>query len=100
MVARAVIMNGEPLVMTKGETELELIPFVEGGELMMLWQKHREGLGEAVEITTSEPRPFPCRHICMRSCTVLLNGGSSKVGCQKWSMQSCLGPEELAVFAP
>ncbi len=46
--------------MTKGETELELIPFVEGGELMMLWQKHREGLGEAVEITTSEPCLLPC----------------------------------------
>ncbi len=40
--------------MTRGETELEMIPFVEGGELMMLWQLHREGLGSAVEITTSE----------------------------------------------
>ncbi len=59
--AHAVTMNGEPLVMTKGETELELIPFVEGGELMMLWQKHRESLGEAVEITTSESHLLPCR---------------------------------------
>jgi len=49
------MMNGEPLVMTKGETELELIPFVQGGELMVLWQKHREGLGNAIEISTSEP---------------------------------------------
>ena len=40
--------------MTKGETELELIPFVQGGELSLLWQKHREGLGNAIEISTSE----------------------------------------------
>ena len=32
--------------MTKGETELELIPFVEGGELLVLWQLHRDGLGQ------------------------------------------------------
>lgn len=48
----AVSVNGEPLVMTKGETELEMVPYVEGGELVMLWQKHREGLGNAVELTT------------------------------------------------
>ena len=53
--ACAVAMNGEPLVMTKGETELEILPFVEGGELLVLWQKHRENMGEAIEITTSEP---------------------------------------------
>ena len=47
-------MNGERLGMTKGETELELIPYVEGGELLLLWQLHREGLGNTVEITTSE----------------------------------------------
>lgn len=47
-------MNSERLEMTRGETELEMIPFVEGGELMLLWQLHREGLGSAVEITTSE----------------------------------------------
>ena len=47
-------MNGGRLVMTKGETELEMIPYVEGGELLMLWQLHREGLGKAVEITTGE----------------------------------------------
>ncbi|CAL5220920.1 g3017 [Coccomyxa viridis] len=48
----AVRVNGERMVMTKGETELELIPFVEGGELLLLWQLHREGLGQAVELTT------------------------------------------------
>ena len=47
-------MNGERLAMTMGETELEMIPYVEGGELLMLWQLHREGLGKAVEITTGE----------------------------------------------
>ena len=64
-------MNGGRLVMTKGETELEMIPYVEGGELLMLWQLHREGLGKAVEITTGEfsaefvPSPAlsaPCQH--------------------------------------
>ena len=55
LAACAVAMNGEPLAMTKGETELELLPFVEGGELLVLWQKHRENMGEAIEITTSEP---------------------------------------------
>ena len=50
----AVTMNGGRLAMTKGETELEMIPYVEGGELLMLWQLHREGLGRAVEITTGE----------------------------------------------
>ena len=34
----AVIMNSEPLVMTKGGTKLKLIPFVQGGELLVLWQ--------------------------------------------------------------
>ena len=48
----AVIVNGEPLAMTKGETELEMVPYVEGGELVLLWQKHREGLGNTVELTT------------------------------------------------
>ena len=62
-LCRAVTMNGAPLVMTKGETELELIPFVEGGELLVLWQKHREGLGNTVEITTSERSlPFSPMH--------------------------------------
>ena len=63
LAARAVTMNGEPLAMTKGETELELIPFVEGGELTVLWQAHRKDLGEAIEISTSAPRPLPAEHI-------------------------------------
>lgn len=74
--APAVAMNGERLQMTRGETELELIPFVEGGELLVVWQLHREGLGSAVEIFTGEspfdartvPSVVPCRkcdhHIC------------------------------------
>ena len=45
-------MNGEALNMTKGETELEIVPFVDTGEMVVYWQKHREGLGNAVEITT------------------------------------------------
>ena len=65
LAVRAVTMNGEPVAMTKGETELELIPFVEGGELLVMWQAHREGLGEAVEITTSAPRPPLAEHAFM-----------------------------------
>jgi len=38
MAACAVIMNSEPLVMTKGVTGLKLIPFIQGGELLVLWQ--------------------------------------------------------------
>jgi hypothetical protein len=53
----AVRMNGEQLTMTKGETELEMVPYVEGGEMVLLWQKHREGLGNAVEITTGQSPP-------------------------------------------
>ncbi len=40
--------------MTKGETELEMIPYVEGGEMVIVWQKHREGLGNTIEITTGK----------------------------------------------
>ena len=40
--------------MTKGETELETIPYVEGGGMVLLWQMHREGLGNAVQITTGQ----------------------------------------------
>lgn len=50
----AVSMNGEDLTMTKGETELEMVPYVEGGEMVLVWQKHREGLGNAIEITTGQ----------------------------------------------
>lgn len=38
MAACAVIMKSEPLVMTKGVTGLKLIPFIQGGELLVLWQ--------------------------------------------------------------
>ena len=47
-------VNGKQLIMTKGETELEMVPYVEGGEMVFLWQLHREGLGNAVEITTGQ----------------------------------------------
>jgi len=53
----AVSMNGEDLTMTKGETELEMVPYVEGGEMVLVWQKHREGLGNAIEITTGQSLP-------------------------------------------
>ena len=52
-------MNGELLTMTKGETELEMVPYVPAGELLVLWQLHREGLGNTVEITTGETALLP-----------------------------------------
>ena len=55
-------VNGERLEMTRGETELELLPFVERGELLLLWQLHREGLGNAVEITTGQTLPPAPQH--------------------------------------
>ena len=51
--------------MTKGETELEMVPYVPAGELLVLWQLHREGLGNTVEITTGETALLP-------SCALLL----------------------------
>ena len=57
--------------MTRGETELELIPFVERGELLLLWQLHREGLGNAVEITTGQTL-LPAPQHCSWCCDVLI----------------------------
>ena len=51
--------------MIKGETELEMVPYVPAGELLVLWQLHREGLGNTVEITTGETALLP-------SCALLL----------------------------
>ena len=64
---RAVSVNGKALSMTKGKTELELIPFVEGGELLVLWQLHREGLGSAVELTTGNQfQSILKAHVCQK----------------------------------
>ncbi len=59
-------MNGEQLTMTKGETELEMVPYVEGGEMVLLWQLHREGLGNALEITTGESPAFRFKSILFK----------------------------------
>ncbi|BDA47657.1 hypothetical protein COCOBI_10-5080 [Coccomyxa sp. Obi] len=48
----AVSVDGEALVMEVFENEVEVIPYVEHGEMLVLWQLHREGLGNAVTITT------------------------------------------------
>ena len=42
------------------ENEVEVIPYVEHGELLVLWQLHHEGLGNAVTITTGKPVPRSC----------------------------------------
>ena len=72
----AVTVNGEQLTMTKGETELEMIPYVEGGEMVLLWQKHREGLGNAVEITTGQ---FRSPAMIVHTCKNLHDSGRSSV---------------------
>jgi hypothetical protein len=51
----AVYMNGELLVMREGGNEIEVIPYVERGELLVLWELHKPNLGNAVTITTGEP---------------------------------------------
>lgn len=93
-------VNGERLTMTKGETELEMIPYVEGGELVIVWQKHREGLGNAVEITTGVPHisslPFRIPAICCQasyrslwfSKVLITTANSGLLGaciCQSWA---------------
>ncbi len=54
----AVSVDGEALVMEVFENEVEVIPYVEHGEMLVLWQLHREGLGNAVTITTGKPLPW------------------------------------------
>ncbi len=53
-------VDGEELVMDVFENEVEVIPYVERGEMLVLWQLHHEGLGNAVTITTGAPLPFLC----------------------------------------
>ena len=82
-------VNGERLTMTKGETELEMIPYVEGGELVIVWQKHREGLGNAVEITTGVQASL--QNSCPLLPTKLLQllvQHSPDYHCQSWAFGS------------
>ena len=51
-LACAVILDGKRLQMSSGETEQEHILALEQGELMINWEQHRAGLGQAVEITS------------------------------------------------
>ena len=48
----AVTLNGKALQLPRSAADLEVIPYVERGEFLLLWQRHREGLGNAVELTT------------------------------------------------
>ena len=58
----AVILDGKRLQMSTGETEQEHILALEQGELMINWEHHRAGLGQAVEITSGADR-----HACLAS---------------------------------
>ena len=51
----AVTLNGKALQLPQSQADLEVIPYVERGEFLLLWQRHREGLGNAVELTTGTP---------------------------------------------
>ena len=48
----AVSLNEKKLEIHEGHNDLEVIPYVERGEFLLLLQRHREGLGNAVELTT------------------------------------------------
>ena len=52
LVTCAVVLDGKRLQMSTGETEQEHILALEQGELMINWEHHRAGLGQAVEITS------------------------------------------------
>ena len=56
-MACAVVLDGKRLQMSAGETEQEHILALEQGELMINWEHHRAGLGQAVEITSGADRP-------------------------------------------
>ncbi len=49
-----VTLNGKKLAIHQETNELEVIPYVEKGEFLLLWQLHRAGLGNAVELTTGD----------------------------------------------
>ena len=55
-MACAVVLDGKRLQMSTGETEQEHILALEQGELMINWEHHRAGLGQAVEITSGADR--------------------------------------------
>ena len=48
----AVYLDGKQLRMAADENEQEHILGLESGEMMLLWQLHCPGMGQAVEITT------------------------------------------------
>lgn len=54
----AVALNEKKVAIHDDQTELEIIPYVERGEFLLLWQKHRAGLGNSVELTTGEQPQF------------------------------------------
>ena len=54
-------LNEKKVEIHPDQTELEIIPYVERGEFLLLWQKHRAGLGNSVELTTGEQ---PCLPHC------------------------------------
>jgi hypothetical protein len=49
-----VTLDGKRLEMLAGETEQEHIMALEKGELMLQWEQHRIGVGQAVEITSGD----------------------------------------------
>ena len=56
----AVTLNGKALQLPQSQADLEVIPYVERGEFLLLWQRHREGLGNAVELTTGTLAAHKC----------------------------------------
>lgn len=54
LMCHAVTLDGKRLEMLAGETEQEHIMALEKGELMLQWEQHRPGVGQAVEITSGD----------------------------------------------
>ena len=54
-------LDGKRLEMLAGETEQEHIMALEKSELMLQWEQHRPGVGQAVEITSGD-RWNRCNH--------------------------------------
>ena len=47
-------LDGKRLEMLAGKTEQEHIMALEKGELMLQWEQHRIGVGQAVKITPGD----------------------------------------------
>ena len=62
-------LDGKQLEMLAGETEQEHIMALEKGELMLQWEQHRIGVGQAIEITSGDQMQYLMR--CHRGYSLM-----------------------------